>query len=300
MNEVILYLGQICNNNCIMCSVKGDDRYAVDYKKLIKKMEQNREMTDKISFTGGEPTEHPDIIKLFKKANELDYKKISLSSNGVNLANKRFTQKLIELGLQEASIAIHGPKKIHNEITQNTNYEKCIKALKILLKNNIKLTVDSVLIKPNKDHLKELWKDMHELGIEFIGLVDLVPEGGENTNFDKLMLSYTEKKNFFYDNIEILKKFKIFRFVNAPRCVLPAKLPENFFHTSNYEKEANWKFDGLDNKGTKYLKEKINFCEKCPYNNRCFGFRTKYLNKFGKDNVREMWNIDNFREVNQE
>ncbi|MFW6025210.1 MAG: radical SAM protein [Candidatus Woesearchaeota archaeon] len=290
---VILYIGQICNNDCIMCSVHGNNEHKTDYSILKNKLIRRREETDCLSFTGGEPTEHPDIIKLFKEANRLNYKNIIISTNGRNFADKKFADKLANLGLKHANIAIHGPKEIHNEIIQKKGYEEALQGLKNLLNNGVKIRLDSVLLKRNIDHLKKIWEDVYGLGVREIGVIDLIPEGG-HVDFSELMVSYTEKKDFFYKHLSYLRKIKMFYTVNFTRCILPVQLPNNFLNTTTYQKENDWTFDGLNNKGRSALKKKINICKKCPYKKNCFGFRKDNLKEFGEKNIKKMLKSDDF------
>ncbi len=293
--QIILYVGEICNNDCVMCSLKDDGRNIVSYSNLSEKIKKRRNDADKISFTGGEPTEHPDIIKLFKEANKFGYE-IGISTNGKKFSDPEFTKKLVSLGLKEASVTIHGPQKTHNRITGKKSYTKTISGLENLIAEGVTVTTDSVLIKINIDYLQKMWKTVLKMKVKKIGLQDLVPEGGGDANFKELVISYERKKKFFYDNLNFLKKFHFVHVANFPRCVLPLSLPENFIHTSHHQKEHGWQFDGLSNTGTQKLKKKIKVCKKCPYQNKCYGFRKKNLKKFNKESVKEMMEIDNFME----
>ncbi len=295
-NSVILYVGEICNNNCIMCSVKGDDRNTISYSSLSKKLEKNRSRANEASFTGGEPTEHPDIIELFKKAKSIGYEKISMSTNGRNLADQDFAKNLIASGLTGVSITIHGPEEIHNKITQTNSYKEAMRGIENLQKESVSVAIDSVVIGPNINHLQNLWKMLHNIGIRIIGFQDLVPEGGAKINPEKLMIPYKNKKDLFYNNLELLRRFNLLVISNFPRCVLPVSLPENFLYTSQFEKEKSWQFDGLGNTGTETFKGKIEMCKKCPYQEKCYGFRKENLEKFGEEGVKEMMKIDSFIE----
>ncbi len=289
---IIIYVGEVCNNDCMMCSVKGHQRDAFDFDKLSSKIVKRKKHATEISFTGGEPTEHPHIIKLLRTAQESGYKKISLSTNGRRLADNHFLEKLIDSGLDEVSIAVHGPKDIHNEIVQKRAFREALQGVKNSLENNLIVTVDSVTMSKNIAHLDKLWSMILKLGVEYIGLQDLVPNKDADFDYDELLVSYERKRAFFYDNLNLLKKFKQVHITNFPRCVLPTTLCQNFIYTSNYEKESSWKFDGLSNSGTSKLKEKIKICNNCRYEKQCYGFRKENLKKFGKRSVEKMMTID--------
>ena len=290
---IIIYVGNICNNDCIMCSVEGEVKDPIDYSILEKKLIDRANDTKSVHFTGGESTEHPRIIDLFKKVKELGYEDVSISTNGRNFADKKFTSNLVELGLNHASVTIHGPQKVHDEIIGKKGYEQAMEGLNNLVKAGVGIKLDSVLVEKNIDYIRDMWDEVYDLGVEFIGLADLIPHN-KIKDFDELMINYKRKKDFFYENIDFFEKVKLFQAVNFPRCILPIKFPENFSNVTQYDKEVDWSFDGLSNKGGSERRKKINICKKCPYNKRCYGFRKENIKKFGEESIKEMLADDNF------
>jgi MoaA/NifB/PqqE/SkfB family radical SAM enzyme len=121
-NISTIFIGKQCNNDCIMCSVEKFGGYNVSYNDIYKKIKENREHKNSISFTGGETTEHFDIIKIIKTAKQFGYNDISVDTNGRNFSDKNFLEKMIEAGLDGVFAAIHGPKEIHNKITQKNSF----------------------------------------------------------------------------------------------------------------------------------------------------------------------------------
>ncbi|MGB3988904.1 MAG: radical SAM protein, partial [Minisyncoccales bacterium] len=80
---LIIMVGYTCNNNCIICSNRPDDKTANDRTTddivgdLIK---GKKDGYNKVEFTGGEPTVRPDILKLAQYAKDIGYKEIAVSS----------------------------------------------------------------------------------------------------------------------------------------------------------------------------------------------------------------------------
>lgn len=294
MSQVVVFVGQVCNNDCIMCSVSVNKKRVASYEELERRLEKNRKNFDNVSFTGGEPTEHPDIIKLFKKANQLNYEGIKISTNGRRFADPEFTKKLVDLGLGSANVAIHGTKDEHNYIIQKNGYDQAIQGLKNLHENGVYTSVDSVLMKPNIEKLPKIWQQAAEMGVKLISIVELTPYGMEKSKYEKLIIPFVDKKNFFYDNLSCFEKFELVHVTNFVRCILPVSLPRNFHYVSYYTKQNRWSFDGLAAKNTEMLKEKIEVCNKCKYSDECFGFRVKRLDAFGEENIKKMMEIDNF------
>lgn len=85
------------------------------FMKESKKIEN----IDSILFTGGEPTLNKNLILFVRLAKKLGYKDIGLQTNGRLLSYKNFCIKLMENGINEISISIHGSnKKIHDAMNR--------------------------------------------------------------------------------------------------------------------------------------------------------------------------------------
>ena len=52
---------------------------------------------EKIRLSGGEPLVRPDIVEIVEKINSLDFKDISITTNGIFL--EKFAQDLVDAGL---------------------------------------------------------------------------------------------------------------------------------------------------------------------------------------------------------
>lgn len=298
MKELILYLGIRCNNNCIMCSVKGADglSYMNDYDFVLEKMKKNKKLKDSINFTGGEPTVHPDIIKIFKKADELGYKNISMGSNGVKFSNKEFTKKLVNHKLSTVELSIHGLQKEHNKIVKNKEaFQKIDKAIENLQNQDIEIRVISILMKQNIKNFNSFLNYLLKKGIKNIHILDLNHEGRAKDVWKEITPSFTEKKRFFYDNLNLLNKFERLVLFNFPRCVLPVKLPEETRYLSEFHKKNKFSFDGgIGKENTHTEKSKISICKNCKFSEKCFGFIRESVRIYGESNIKNMLKIDEF------
>jgi MoaA/NifB/PqqE/SkfB family radical SAM enzyme len=72
-----------------------------DYIKIIENIISIKEKYKRIgiTFTRGEPTLHPDLIDMVRKAKDIGIDRIALVTNGT-LMNKRFLDSLIDAGLE--------------------------------------------------------------------------------------------------------------------------------------------------------------------------------------------------------
>ncbi len=303
METITLFLGKKCNNDCEMCSVSGLEKlnHESDYSDIIEKIRENGDLTNRIEFTGGEPTEHKDIVKIIGEAGNSGYSEIGLSSNGRNFSNKNFTEKLISLGLNSARISLHGPEEIHNQITHTNSFQESISGINNLKQCGVTITIDSVIMKKNIDHLSEMHKYILDMGIDQIGVAGLLSPSKDNSDFNDMAVSYEKRKKFFYKNSKLLEMFYQVFTINFPRCLLPIRMPNNFVFLSPYEKQESWNFEGGGMVNAQYddQNKKISLCEKCPFSNNCYGFFKQSLNLFGERGVEKMFEIDHFIEKTQ-
>lgn len=136
-----------CNSNCIFCFSK---------KELIKKHFSREILNDIMQkqfdsgcrilvLSGGEPTIHPDFIKLISNAKSMGYQYIRVITNGRMFAYKKFIRDSINAGLDEATISIHSHvPKIQDDLSKvNGSFKQALKGIKncINFKLNTKINI---------------------------------------------------------------------------------------------------------------------------------------------------------------
>jgi len=297
MAESIIFTGKKCNNNCTICSVDaGEDKDALEMEDIEQKIKEALKVSDRISLTGGDPTEHPHFLEILKMAKDLGCKGIGVGTNGVNLADRKFVEEMADLGVDNVSIAIHGPPSVHNKITQKNSYDKAIQGLVNSIQKEFKkgVTMDSVVMRSNVSYLGKFWESALRMGVKRVNLMSILPEGRASTNFQKEALSYSEIKKFFYKNKETLKKFEIFFLMGFLRCSFPPKAPSALSHIPDLER-SNWDFYGREGTPSKNF-EKKDVCHNCPYSKNCAGPRRVITDIFGEEDFYNMLEMDNFIE----
>ena len=96
-----------CNVNCIYCHHDGmldsssemtpDEIYEIC--RIAKKLG-----VEKIRLSGGEPLVRPDIVEIVEKVNSLDFKDISITTNGIFL--DKYAQDLVDAGLDRINVSL--------------------------------------------------------------------------------------------------------------------------------------------------------------------------------------------------
>jgi len=158
--KVILELLSSCNLNCSYCFYRTSNRFhSTDFlpKKeiftLIDKMVKER--MNKLVLTGGEPTLHPDFIKISEYA-MLKIPKVTICTNGVILDSK-FEDKIIKLNFSTYTVSIDSHiENIHDKFRGRKGaFKKTVAFIKKLKLNNRNVSIHITLHPENINNIEE-------------------------------------------------------------------------------------------------------------------------------------------------
>ena len=134
---------------------------------------------EKIRLTGGEPLVRNDIIKLIEKLNtkkeKTNLKEITLTTNGTLLKKYAKLLKLNGINRINVSLDTTNPEK-YNKITRFGNIEKVFDGINAALDNNIKIKINTVVIKDfNENEIEELiyWTSNKKIDLTFIEVMPM-------------------------------------------------------------------------------------------------------------------------------
>ncbi len=183
-----LKVGFACNNRCRFC-VQGMKRERFGRRELpeiIEILEKNRGR-DGVVFTGGEPSLHPGILEMVRKARDLGYRSIQIQTNGRMFSYKKFCQDVIAAGATEVSPALHGHRaELHDHLTTVPgSFDQTVAGVKNLKELGVLLVTNTVITRSNFRHLPELAELLVALGVDQYQLAFVHPVGsaGVDRNF---------------------------------------------------------------------------------------------------------------------
>ncbi len=104
LGTIVFALTTKCNCRCLMCGMYKNPPYFMEFedvKKALRILHENGFSV--VYFTGGEPTLHPDIVKIVKFANDLGFA-TSLTTNGTT--TEETIKELKEAGLRLLSVSL--------------------------------------------------------------------------------------------------------------------------------------------------------------------------------------------------
>lgn len=171
-----------CNNHCCFCL----DRQSLDGR-LRPREELEAEMragraagATRLVLSGGEPTLHPELPALIRRARELGYGWVQIITNGRRLAYPAFFQALLDAGLDEATFSIHGScPAVHDAMVGVPGaFEQSFAGLRAALAAGIVVSVDIVLTRRNLADVPALIRRTLAAGVREYDILWLTPFGG--------------------------------------------------------------------------------------------------------------------------
>jgi len=104
-----------CNMRCPICFANAGISgylYEPDYEQIVKQLQALRDLRpipcSAIQFTGGEPTIHPDFLRIVSTARDMGFSYIQIATNGITLADGDFARKCADAGLHTLYLQFDG------------------------------------------------------------------------------------------------------------------------------------------------------------------------------------------------
>jgi uncharacterized radical SAM superfamily Fe-S cluster-containing enzyme len=144
MHQSHTLLGQVdltnrCNLACPICfansSVAGYV-YEPGFEEIVQLLRNLRDYrptpASAVQLTGGEPTIHPDFLRIVAATHEMGFSHIQIASNGITLSNPEFAMKAAKAGLHTVYLQFDG---VDEEVYEFTRGRKLFDIKKKALEN---------------------------------------------------------------------------------------------------------------------------------------------------------------------
>lgn len=280
-----------CNNMCDFCA-QGSKREYVKPKSFseIKKslIEAKKMGATTVVFTGGEPTLHPQIIKIVSEAKKLGYRRLQLQTNGRTLCDEKFLIELIKAGINEISPAVHGPNPlIHDKLTHSPgSFIQTITGIKNAKKHRIYTLTNTVITSLNYKYLPDIAKLLVYLKVDQFqfAFIHIIGRGWENR--DWIVPKKSEILPYLYKALDIGKKAGIPCYTEAipycfmkgyEECIAERMIPDGPVFDADIFVENYGEY--RRNEG----KVKSERCQECIYYTICEGPWREYPEIYGWD-----------------
>ena len=225
-------LTEICNVKCRHCYNPWRDESmgvnSIDKAKLKRIIDEFKEAkVFHVILTGGEPMSNFDI--LVEAIKNLKENNISVSCNSnLILADDHKTKILSEAGLDHILTSLPSLDAVQNDfIMQSKNsLVKITEGIKACVRNDIRVSVNMVITRENRDNVYNTAKYAHELGAKKFFLTRAVPPTySQNVKLDETnpyFLTHEETKKTLDDALKAKEEFgiKVGSLVSYPLCFL--------------------------------------------------------------------------------
>lgn len=183
-----------CNVNCLYCHhdgmVKSKDEMTADELYTICKIAKKIGVR-KIRLSGGEPLLKKDIVEIVERIASLDFKDISMTTNGILL--EKYAQELKDAGLDRVNVSLDTLNRETFEFITKKDYLEDAKRgiLKAVEVGLYPVKINMVIMKDiNQDEIDDMFEfcKQNDIVLQLIELIE-----SENCDDDKFSVDYHYK-----------------------------------------------------------------------------------------------------------
>lgn len=151
-----------CNMRCPICFANaGAAGYVCepDFDQIVRQMKALRDFRPipctSIQFTGGEPTIHPDFIKIVATARQMGFSHIQIATNGIKMADMDFARRCHQAGLHVLYLQFDGVGEQAHSHTRNYPgiWEKKLAAIENCRQLGMKICLVPTILKGVNDNM---------------------------------------------------------------------------------------------------------------------------------------------------
>lgn len=191
-----------CNVNCLYCHhdgmVSSKNEMTPDELYRICKIAKDIGV-QKIRISGGEPLIRKDIVEIIEKISSLDFKDISITTNGTYL--EKYAQGLKDAGLNRVNVSLDTLDRETYEFITKKDYLESAKAgiLKAVEVGLYPVKINMVIMKDiNQNEIKDMFKFCKDNDI-VLQLIELIES--ENCDDDKFSNEYHYKLDMIEERL---------------------------------------------------------------------------------------------------
>ncbi len=191
-----------CNVNCVYCHhdgmVSSKHEMTADELYTICKIAK-RIGVQKIRLSGGEPLIRKDIVEVVEKIASLDFKDISMTTNGTML--EKYAQGLKDAGLNRVNVSLDTLNRDTYEFITRKDYLESAKSgiLKAVEVGLYPVKINMVIMKDiNQNEVKDMFKFCKDNNM-VLQLIELIES--ENCDDDKFSAEYHYKLDMIEERL---------------------------------------------------------------------------------------------------
>lgn len=178
-HKVDLALTYACQNHCAHC-YNERDRHAVPldataWEGVLQRLAEIG--VPHVILTGGEPTQHPDLIEIVRRAHERGLV-VGLNSNGRNLADPQLADQLARAGLDHVQVTLESHRAdVHDRMVGAAAFEQTVAGIRRALAAGLHTITNTTLTADNADQIEETLAFVRDLGVDTVAANSVIAAG---------------------------------------------------------------------------------------------------------------------------
>jgi len=171
-----------CHSACTFCIVQeGMNNYrGVPFERFVGIVEENQRSHkyDRVVFTGGEVTLEKSLFQFVEHARKSGaFRHVRLQTNGRKLADPAFTKSLVDAGIDEFFVSLHGDSAdLHDRITQREgSFDELVRGLANLATQPVRRITNTVVHRTNARAFEGIVGIAHTYGVSEMEFWNYLP-----------------------------------------------------------------------------------------------------------------------------
>ncbi len=257
-----------CDNACVFCAPDGlgalAPRPVDDLRAALTALRADH---DEVTFTGGEPTLHPDLAEVISAARSAGFTRVGLQTNGRRLREPGYAPALRAAGLTDVHLSLHGLAAAHDYHTGvEGSFTESASGLVAARNAGLTVVVASVLTRSNARSLADLLPWLAARGVAAWTVVVPVTAGRLVGAFDRVFPRLAMALPPALRALALTERQSLPAWIDgAPLCLLGPYAARSLPGSPSRSYAAA--------------------CEGCPARSWCPGLDAAYLARFGGDEV---------------
>ncbi|HSR68499.1 MAG TPA: radical SAM protein [Acidobacteriota bacterium] len=286
MKCLSIHLTDLCNSECTFCVVASPfyTKDTVDYEDVISFLESHRgQGYDVVNLHGGEPTIHPRFLETLQTIRELGYPQIHLQTNGIRLAKREFTEKLVDLNVTKFIVSLHGdtPEYHDSQTFTKGGLKKTLQGMRHVHSLGVHIRTNTVITHQNLERLPQISRLACEVGVSHVNYSNLHPVGSARLSRSRQMATFEEIRRYLYPAVDlVVGEGRTVTLEGFPHCTIGGGRER--LHLCNEYRDIKMlvRGDVLEHYDT-FMKEQMAVfgppCQGCPWKEDCTGVYPEYI-----------------------
>lgn len=196
-----------CSNRCAFCidRSRGAPR-PVGLAEVQAELERVRGRTRSVTFTAGEPTLNPALAEAAWAAREKGFTTVGLVTNGRRLQDEAFCRRLLEAGINDVVVSLHGPTaRAHDGATGRPgSFAQAVRGLlhlsRLKASAALRLSVSCVVTKLNLGLMRPMKEYCERFSLDRLNFNVVEPRGRAADDFERVVPRYADVLRAAHDS----------------------------------------------------------------------------------------------------